>query len=460
MSCRLGVIGGQRDYTPGGPGRPRRQAAGESGADRTELARVLGFGAITIYGIGDILGAGIYALVGTVAAVAGTASWISFAAAMGIASLTALSYAELGGRFPRSAGEAYFCRVAFGREGPALFVGWLVLSSGIVSTATVAWAFSGYLAALLPGVPVGPVVLAFLVSLAALSYRGMRASSVTNIALTAVEASGLLVVVVAGLLWLGGAEAAAPSAPVETGEVPWRSVVKGAALAFFAFIGFEDMVNVAEEVRRPERTMPAAILTALAVTGTMYVVVSWIAVRVVGAGPLAASSAPLLEVVRSGAPGVPEWGFILVALFAVSNTALLNFIMASRLLYGMSRQGLLPRWIGAVHASHRTPHRAIGIVFLLAATLALSGTLVRLAGTTSFLVLAVFVTVNSSLIVIRRRSGIGEGFRVPLVVPVLGVSGSLVLMGFVPAGSLPAALGIGALGIALILAGGTALRRR
>jgi amino acid transporter len=157
---------------------------------------------------------------------------------------------------------------------------------------------------------------------------------------------------------------------------------------------------------------------------------------------------------------VPVWGFILVALFAVSNTALLNFIMASRLLYGMSRQGLLPRWIGAVHPGRRTPHRAIGLVFLLAATLALSGSLVRLAGTTSLLVLSVFVAVNTSLIVIRRRSGRGEGFRVPLGVPVLGVAGSLGLMAFVPAESLPAALGIGALGIVLILVRGTVRRRR
>lgn len=418
--------------------RPASSAAG--------LQRVLGFGALVAYGVGDILGAGIYALVGKVAGVAGSACWAAFAAAMVTASLTGLSYAELGGRFPRSGGAATFCQEAFGLRWVSVLIGWLVLCSGMVSMATVSHAFAGYLRHFFPAAPEFLIVLLFLSGLAVITFRGMRESSGANILCTVVELAGLLLVIGAAawfLLRVGDLH----SVPAEEQAVPAGAVLQAAALAFFAFIGFEDLVNVAEEARDPGRDLPRAIVTALAVTGTVYMVIALLAVRVVPPGELAASTAPLLAVVRRAAPAVPAGLFTAVALFAVSNTALLNFVMGSRLLYGMAREGLLPAPLGAVHPARRTPHVAIGAVLAVTLALALSGKLVNLAGTTSALLLAVFFAVNIGLVVIRRRRGRAEGFSVPSWVPAAGACASLGLMFFVPAESLGRALllaGVGA----------------
>lgn len=222
---------------------------------------------------------------------------------------------------------------------------------------------------------------------------------------------------------------------------------RGSALAFFAFIGFEDMVNVAEEVKDPQRNLPRAILLALVVTGFVYLLVVLVSTSVVPAASLASSDAPLLSVVRFSQTGVPDDLFALIALFAVANTGLLNFIMASRLLYGMSRQELLPAWLGAVHGGRRTPHWAILTVLAVALTLALSGSLTYLAATTSLLLLMVFFTVNISLLVIRRRDGRTTGtFSAPTLAPALGAMTCVGLMPFVPEGSLLTAIMILALG--------------
>jgi amino acid transporter len=171
--------------------------------NRPQLRRSLGFWALVFYGVGDILGAGIYAMVGKVAGVAGSASWAAFAVALVVAGLTAVTYAELGGRFPRSAGESFFTEQAFGRPGLSLVVGWVVLCSGILSLATVSVAFGGYMSGLVPGVPPWITVVGILLLLSAINFRGMRESSSTNIIATMVELSGLLIVIVAGALFLG-----------------------------------------------------------------------------------------------------------------------------------------------------------------------------------------------------------------------------------------------------------------
>ncbi len=414
------------------------------------LPRVLGVGALIAYGVGDILGAGIYALVGEVAARAGSAAWLSFAIATGIAAFTALSYAELGSRFPRSGGEAWFVQRAFGREGPALFVGWLVLASGVVSSATVAWGFAGYVSALAPSVPEPAVVIGFLLGLALIAYRGMRESSFANIVCTLVEVCGLLLVVVAGLIFLGGEVPASAPAPEAASFVGWKRVLQGSAIAYFAFIGFEDLIKASEEARNPERAVPVAILVALAVCGVLYVSVAWVSLGVLGARALADTPAPLLDVVHRAAPAVPSVTFIGVALFAVTNTALVNFVMGSRLLYGMSRQGLLPAWFATLHPTRRTPHHAVWAILAAATALALSGTLARLAGATAALVLSVFVTVNVSLLKVGPRAD--AGFRIPRAVPVLGAAGSLGLMTFVEAEAFLTAAGVATLGLVIVWA--------
>ena len=227
---------------------------------------------------------------------------------------------------------------------------------------------------------------------------------------------------------------------------------QGAALAFFAFIGFEDMVNVAEEVESPERNLPAAILTALLIAGGIYIVIVSIATAVVPANILAESDAPLLEVVRRAAPAFPEWLFSLIALFAVANTGLLNSIMGSRLLYGMADQGLLPAALRRVHARNQTPHWAIVTLLVAGIIVAFSGTLMYLAGTTSVLLLIVFSTVNASLVAVKwRQPAVPETFRVPIAIPVLGGLTSLALVGFLPHKSLWSALGILVIGLLLMM---------
>jgi amino acid transporter len=403
-----------------------------------QLRRSLGFWALVFYGVGDILGAGIYALVGKVAGVAGSASWAAFGVALLVAALTALTYAELGGRFPRSGGEAFFTEQAFGRPGLALLVGWVVLCSGVLSLATVSVAFGGYMSGLVPGLPTPVAVVGILLLLAVINFRGMRESSTTNIVATMVELTGLLIVVVAGALFLSdNPDASIRQTVVASSQVSWNGIARGAALSFFAFIGFEDMVNVAEEVKDPERNMPRAILIALCVTGGVYLLVVFVATSVVPPAVLADSEAPLLSVVQRSTNIVPDRMFALIALFAVANTGLLNFIMGSRLLYGMSQQGLLPSVLGAVHPERRTPHLAILTVLVVALALALSGTLTYLAGTTSLLLLVVFFTVHLALIAIKRRDRQrSRTFCAPRLVPIAGALTCLGLMPFVPRGSL------------------------
>lgn len=421
------------------------------------LKRNLGLIALLVYGIGDILGAGIYALVGKVAGLAGAACWLSFAAAMLVAGLTALTYAELVSRYPRAGGEAYFSQRAFQRPWLGLLIGWLVLCSGVVSLATVSLAFAGYFQQSVPAAPDWAVVLALLVVLGIINFRGITESSWANIVCTAVEVTGLLIVLMAGLAYLYGGQGE-PAKPLQE-DASWLGVARGAAVAFFAFIGFEDMINIAEEAKQPHRHLPYAILAALLITGSTYIVIAWLAVAVVPLDTLAASDAPLHDVVHQAWAGFPDGIFTVIALFAVANTGLLNFIMGSRLLYGMSRQGLLPPWLGIVHPTRRTPHRAILTVFAIALLFALTAAMVDLAGTTSALLLTIFVTMNLSLLVIKRREGTPpEAFRIPAAVPLVAIAFCLGLIGFVPLFSLIAAPILLGIGILIIVARGRHLR--
>ena len=406
-----------------------------------QLRRVLGVGALTAYGVGDILGAGIYALVGAIAGIAGTSSWLSFAVALGVAAFTGLSYAELGSRFPHSGGESYFCERAFGRPEIALLIGWMVFCSGVTSLATVTRGFAGYVQGLWPAAPTVVVIIGFVLTIGTIAFWGIRQSSMTNIVCTVVETSGLVLVIVVGLVFLGRADVEAVPVPVAE-PVSWTAVAQGSALAFFAFIGFEDIVNVADETKTPERSIPIALVSATMIAGILYIVVISVATSVVSPADLAASSAPLLEVIRRAAPAIPDLAFTVIVLFAVANTALLNCVMASRLLYGMSRQSLLPRWLGSVHLRTQTPHWAIVTVFAATLALALSGTLTLLAGVSGFVLLSVFATMNVSLLVIksRERQRVG-GFKVPRIVPLVGLLACLGLLLFVePAAILGAAI--------------------
>ncbi len=384
-----------------------------------QLHRTVGFLAITVYAVGDILGAGIYALVGRVAGLAGGGAWISFAVAALIAALTGLTYAELVSRYPVAAGAAAYCRRAFRWPGVAFLVGFLVLASGITSAAAISRAFVGYLDVFVR-IPelIGSIALLAVVSW--LSYRGIRESTRVNFALTAVELSGLLVVLAVGVGFAVG-QPAGELAPALAPSAGLDGVLAGATVAFFAYIGFEDTVNVAEEVKDPSRVLPRAILIAIAVTTVVYLGVTAAALLTVPTARLAGSDAPLLAVLDAAGVPVPPTVFAIVAILAITNTGLLNLIMASRLTYGMARERLVPAVLGRVHPVRRTPWVAVLAVFALAALLAISGGVQVLAQTTSLLLLLVFGTLHVALVVVKRRSPAAPGgFVTPRATPWLG----------------------------------------
>jgi len=401
-----------------------------SQAEERQLKRTLGLGALVLYGVGDILGAGIYALVGKTAGIVGSACWLSFVIALVVAFLTGLSYAELGSRMPRAAGAAAFCQAAFRKPFLSYLIGFLMMFSGMVSMATVAHAFGGYFRALFPAVPLYAVILVFFLLLGFINFRGIRESSMANILCTCVEVSGIMIVIMAGLRFFGQAnyfEITPMTSVSMTG-----ALFQGGILAFYAFIGFEDIVNVSEEAREPEKNIPKAIIAALCITSVIYILTAVAAVSAVPAGELSASSAPLLLVVQKSFPWFPREIFTLITFFAVSNTGLLNFIMSSRILYGMSREGLVPAVFSRVHPRTRTPHWAIFFVFCAVIVLALTGQLVVLAQSGSLLLLTIFTATNISLLKLKNQKLPEPPFKVPAVIPLLGAVSCLTLIAFVP----------------------------
>ena len=268
--------------------------------------------------------------------------------------------------------------------------------------------------------PVEGLALGFLLILTGIVFRGIRESMWVNVLCTLVEAGGLVIVIVAGMSYWGSVDYFATPV-VAGGDHAVLIVMQGAVLAFFAFIGFEDMINVAEETRDPERTVPLGLVLAMAGAAILSIAVAVTAVSVVPWQELAHAPGPITEVVARAAPSIPPAVFTAITLFAVANTALVNYVTASRLIYGMSRQGLLPRSLGSVHAARRTPHIAVVALFLVLAPLALLGTITELAAATVLLLLLVFMVVNGALFILKRRKSEVLGrFEVPLFVPVLG----------------------------------------
>jgi amino acid transporter len=397
------------------------------------LKRVIGPKLLILFVIGDILGTGIYATTGKVAGKVGGALWLPFLIGFAVAILTAASYVELVGKYPKAAGAALYTQKAFKVPFLTFIVAFMVMCSGLSSASAAARAFSGdYLTEFTRGaVPPTLVAILFLLALAALNLRGVSESVKTNVVLTLVELTGLAVILAVGAwaVLTGGGE---PSRLGEfqatgTGYALLTSVLGATALGFFAFVGFEDSVNMAEETRDPVRTFPRAIFTGVVVTGTVYVLVALISSLLVDHRTLERSSGPLLEVVRAGGLDFPPKAFALIALFAVTNSALINIMMASRLCYGMANERILPRAMGRVLPKRRTP--VVGIVFvsLLAVGLVTTGEIEGLGDTTAFLLLCVFAVVNIAVLVLRRDPVDHPHFRTPTVLPVLGAITALAL---------------------------------
>jgi amino acid transporter len=387
----------------------------------TSLQRTMGLPALVIFGVGDMLGAGIYGLVGKAAGLMGNLMWLGFVGAMLAALFTGLSYATIGSRYPRAAGAAYVTGRAYRRAWLTWLVGLAVAASGLTSMATGSRVIAGYLQRLGIDLPTPALAIGVLALVAVVVFRGIRESTWMNAVCTTVEVAGLLFVIAVGVRFWGGVDLSTPPPSVhDTGDLA-RVLVQGAVLTFFSFIGFEDLLNVAEEAKDPERNLPIALVVALVVATCIYLAVCVTALAVLTPAELGASKAALVDVVAKAAPWFPPAAFTGVGIFAVANTALLNFVMGSRLLYGMSRQGLLPRALGRVHERRGTPWVAILTLLAVVIGLMLTADIDALASATSLLLLSAFVVVNGALVVLKLRPGEPPGrFEAPLAVPVVG----------------------------------------
>ncbi|MFQ6010279.1 MAG: APC family permease [Candidatus Aenigmatarchaeota archaeon] len=375
------------------------------GIEHRRLKRSLGLFELTAYGVGIILGAGIYALIGKAAAIAGPALWISFLIGAVVASLTGLSYAELGTMYPKEAAEYVYTRKAFrGRRLPFL-IGWLIIFVALVAAATVSLGFGGYLEAL-TGIPmaVGAGILIVLLSL--LNFWGISESAKANIVFTLIELGGLLLIVFLGAPYFGS---------VNYFEMPmgFGGVFAAAVLIFFAYIGFEDVVNVSEETRAPRRIIPKALILSIIITTVLYILVAIASVSVLPWNTLGVSTAPLADVANAAMPG-SSFAFSIIALFATANTVLILLIVDSRMIWGMARAGSFPKILSRIHAKRRTPWVSIFTMMFIALLFVSAGDIRTIAELTDFGAFIVFMATNISLIVLRyKKPGMRRPFKVP-----------------------------------------------
>lgn len=385
----------------------------------TKLNRVIGLPGLCLYGIGVTLGAGIYALVGEISGLAGLyAPWAFILAGM-LAAFTGLSYAELGSRYPESAGEAAYLAHGFKRRWLTAAAGYGVALSGSISSAVVLHGFAGYLSELAP-VPGWIAILGALAVLVLIAIWGVRQSIMIAGIITLLEAGGLILIIAVA------APGALSAPPPDFGPVPWSGLFAASVMAFFAFIGFEDIANMAEEVKRPRRTMPLAILITLSVSSVIYLAVAWVSVRSLPLDVLANESGPLSAVFEH-ATGLDGAGIAVIALLAMVNGALVQIVMVARVLYGLAKRGLAPAALGVVHSARRTPVLATLVAGSAIAIFAMSGALGPLAMAASIVTLLVFSLVNAALLALRLRRELpaSESFSVPIWVPAVGLTASL-----------------------------------
>ena len=422
------------------------------------LARAITPTLLLLFIVGDILGGGIYALVGEVGAETGGAIWTAFILALVMAAFTAGSYAELVSKYPHAGGAALYVHRAFKNRFLSFIVAFAVVCSGITSASALARGFGGDYLTEFVDVKVIFGALALLALITLVNLRGISESVKLNVGLTMVELTGLLLIVLIAVVAIAQGDAE-PSRAFEfkEGSSVVAAVLAGAALAFYALVGFEDSVNVAEEVKNPSRTYPKVLFAGLAIAGVIYFLVTVGAASVVPVGDLSQSSGPLLEVVKQGPLGSPEKVFAAIGLLALSNGAMINMIMASRLLYGMAKEDVVPRPLGVV-SGRQTPWVAILFTTAIAAVLIVTGDLSKLADTTVALLLVVFTIVNATVLVLRRESVDHEHFTIPSIVPVLGVAVSIALLTQIEGETWVRAGIMIAIGVALWVVNAVALR--
>ena len=395
------------------------------------LRRELGLAEAVVYGVGLILGAGIYAVIGEATGVTGGSVVFSFVLAAVVAAFTGLSYAELASIYPEAEGDYIYVRAAFDRPAVSDVAAVGRLAMGVISTAAVALAFAGYLSAFVDA-PALPVAVGLVVVAAVVNWWGIEFSTRLNVVFTAIEVFGLLIVV-----WVGGGSWG--QAPVFEFTNGATGLVEAGFLIFFAYLGFGSIVNLAEETEDATTAIPRAIVLAIAITTVLYVLVALSAVALVDAAALGASASPLALVAAAGWGPTGARVLGVIALFSTANTVLILQISTSRLLYGVSKSKyqVFPEAFARVHPARQTPHYAVALVCLATLPFLLLGDVGAVAGLANLVLLVVFVLVNAALLKLRvDRPDAERGFRAPLNVgsvsltAVAGLLSSVALTGF------------------------------
>ena len=389
-----------------------------------------------IYGVGVILGAGVYALIGEAAGISGNALWISFVLGAIIASFTALSYAELSSLFPREAAEFAYVKNATGSRLLAFAVEYFAFFSIIVSAAAVAYGFGGYFMGI-AGIDVLLAAAGLIILLSVLNFIGIKESARFNNIATLIEAGGLVLVIFLGISFIGSIDyLEVPGNPTDFSgfAIP---IAAATALVFFAFLGFEELANISEETQDAKRNIPIAVIASLAIATVLYILVSIVAVSVVPYAELSKSTGPVSLIAEKAAG--PGFGAALglIALFATANTVLVLLVVSSRMLYGMSSQGSLPRIFSAINGGTGTPWFSVAFSCIIAlAFLTIVNDLGSLALLTNMAIFVTFFAVNASLIIIRLYvPHFKPGFRVPFNIgnlPVTAVLGALSSIAMLP----------------------------
>jgi APA family basic amino acid/polyamine antiporter len=403
--------------------------AAESSPQPGQLKRNISGKMLYFFILGDVLGAGIYALVGQIAGDVGGVTWAPMLVALALALLTAASYAELVTKYPHAGGSAVFAQRAYKRPLISFLVGFCMLSAGVISAAGLSLAFAGdYLGTFIDVDPVVGAVI-FLAVIGLINARGIRESVRANLVMTMIETTGLVIVVVAvGILLSSGGGDVGRAVRFDEGSSPAVAIFGAALLAYYSFVGFETSANVIEEVRDPSRVYPRALFAALLTAGALYVLVGTAASIAVPAGELADSTGPLLTVIQATGVAIPTWLFSAIALVAVANGALLTMIMSSRLTYGMGTQGLLPSAFSRVLPGRGTPWVAIMATTVVAMLLTVTGSIATLAETVVMLLLIVFLSTNVAVLVLRKDRVHHRHFRAWIALPTLGALSCLVLL--------------------------------
>lgn len=391
------------------------------------LKRSLGLLEVTAYGVGLILGAGIYALIGQSAVLAGNGIWLSFIIAATIAALTALSYAELASSFSENSSEHYYISKAFNSKFLAFMTGWLIVVMGLLSAATIAVGFGQY-AEVITGVS-GPVIAIILILVLSLvNFWGIEESARFNVVSTVVEVLALIVVIFLGLPHIGNVQFMA--------DLNVNGILQATALIFFAYVGFEGIVKLGEETKKPHQVLPQALILSLIITTVIYIALSATILGAIPLDQLQNDPAPLLTLVEEKT-GL-GWVMGLVAWLAISNGVLIMLVVTSRIMYGMARHRALPAFLGEVHEQRQTPHYAVLVTGVISAALVLLGGIDFLANAANFATFLVFALVNACVIKLRFSSNWNPAYESPVrlgkipVLAVLGFLSSLAIMLILP----------------------------